>query len=234
MNRLYFTHVCYTLTLHNSLYDSTIMSGFFLTLDGIDGAGKSTQLAFIQDFLQQHAINVVCTREPGGTLLGKSLRDLLLNSQSHVCADTETLLMFADRAQHLHELIIPALSQNKWVLSDRFTDATFAYQSGGRQISKEKIVQLENWVQGDLRPDLTIILDIPIEIAIERIRSNRNLDRFEKEGIDFFERVRESYIKLALANPERYKIIDTNREISTIQNDIAQILLDVINQRSAS
>ncbi|MBR6026599.1 MAG: dTMP kinase [Neisseriaceae bacterium] len=210
------------------------MSGFFLTLDGVDGAGKSTQLAFIQDFLQQKHIDVVCTREPGGTQLGKSLRDLLLNSQSQVCADAETLLMFADRAQHLHELIIPALSQNKWVLSDRFTDATFAYQSGGRQIAKEKIEQLENWVQGDLRPDLTIILDIPVEIAIERIRSNRNLDRFEKEGIDFFERVRESYLNRAHTNPERYKIIDTNRTLSIIQNDIAQILLEVINQRSVS
>ncbi|MDO5687291.1 MAG: dTMP kinase [Neisseria sp.] len=205
------------------------MSGFFITLDGIDGAGKSTHLAFMQTWLEEHGVDAMFTREPGGTPLGENLRGLLLDPAYQPCADTETLLMFAARAQHLHEVIRPALADNRWVVSDRFTDATFAYQCGGRGIAAEKIALLENWVQDDLRPDMTIILDVPLEVSLARIEKSRDKDRFEQEPADFFTRVRAAYLQRAAEHPQRYAVVRSDRELEAVKHDIAAILSGCLN-----
>lgn len=206
------------------------MNGFFLTLDGIYGAGKSTHLDFIRNFLQENQVDTIFTREHGGTALGESLRSLLLNPDNNICADAETLLMFAARSQHLNELIIPALNQGKWVVSDRFTDASFAYQCGGRNIPLEKMKILENWVQNDFRPDFTIILDIPLEISIKRIEQSRDKDRFELEQKEFFSRVRNIYLERANANPERYAVVDSSLEKEVVQKQIKDIISGCLKQ----
>ena len=196
----------------------------FITLDGIDGAGKTTQLNVIRDWFAAQALPVLFTREPGGTPLGEALRDLLLNPETQVSLHTETLLMFAARRQHLEDVILPALARGVNVVSDRFTDATFAYQGGGRGLPDAEIEVLENWVQGSLKPDLTILLDVPLEVSLQRIERSREKDRFEQEAADFFTRVREAYLRRAAAAPERYAVVDSNRDKAVVRAEIERVL----------
>ncbi len=193
----------------------------FITLEGGEGVGKTTNLQFIEQWLQQKDISVVTTREPGGTALSENIRSLLLQQQaSPVAAETELLLIFAARAQHIAEVIRPSLDQGSWVLCDRFTDASYAYQGSGRDISEEKIEFLEQWVQGDFRPDLTLLLDAPVSLGMSRARSRGNLDRFETEDTAFFERVRQGYLVRAQRYPERIKIIDAQCSLESIQSEL--------------
>ena len=187
------------------------MQAQFLTLDGIDGSGKSTHLETMREWFERRGMPVLFTREPGGTPLGEELRRLLLSPDSRVGLRTETLLMFAARRQHLEDVILPALDKGIHVVSDRFTDATFAYQGGGRGIPAADIEVLENWVQGSLRPNLTLLLDVPLEVSFERIVRSREKDRFEQEEAEFFARVRRAYLDRAAAHPQRYRVIDSNR-----------------------
>lgn len=187
------------------------MQAQFLTLDGIDGSGKSTHLETMREWFERRGMPVLFTREPGGTPLGEELRRLLLSPDSRVGLRTETLLMFAARRQHLEDVILPALDKGIHVVSDRFTDATFAYQGGGRGIPAADIEVLENWVQGSLRPNLTLLLDVPLEVSFERIAGLREKDRFEQEEAEFFARVRRAYLDRAAAHPQRYRVIDSNR-----------------------
>ena len=196
----------------------------FITLDGIDGAGKTTQLDVIRAWFAERSLPVLFTREPGGTPLGEALRDLLLNPESKVSLHTETLLMFAARRQHLEDVILPALAQGVNVVSDRFTDATFAYQGGGRGLPDGQIEILENWVQGSLKPDLTILLDVPLEVSLQRIERSREKDRFEQEAADFFTRVRSAYLRRAAAEPERYAVVDSNRDKAVVRAEIERVL----------
>ena len=200
--------------------------GKFITLEGIDGAGKSTHHAWLIDFLQRQGKEVVATREPGGTSLGEKLRALLLSEPMHL--ETEALLMFAARREHLDKLILPALAAGKWVVSDRFTDASYAYQGGGRGLAPEKIMGLENWVQAGFQPDLTIVFDLPTDIAFERLSKTGNApDRFEQETREFFERVRESYLQRAGADPGRIRVIDSRQSIPEIQKSLEQIIVTI-------
>ncbi|MBK0395765.1 dTMP kinase [Kingella bonacorsii] len=196
----------------------------FITLDGIDGAGKTTQLNVIRDWFAAQALPVLFTREPGGTPLGEALRALLLSPATQVSLHTETLLMFAARRQHLDDVILPALARGVSVVSDRFTDATFAYQGGGRGLPDAEIEALENWVQGSLKPDLTILLDVPLEVSLQRIERSREKDRFEREAADFFTRVRSAYLRRAAAAPERYAVVDSNRDKAVVRAEIEQVL----------
>lgn len=199
--------------------------GKFITIEGSEGSGKSTNINFIQDYLKQKKIPFILTREPGGTPIAEKIRDLLLDkANTSLCDDAELLLMFAARAQHLNELIIPALESGKWVISDRFTDASYAYQGGGRGLSWQKIAQLEQWVQGDLRPDATILLDIPVDKGMERVRERGETDRFEQEQLSFFKRIRDAYLKLARENPERFYIIDTLPAIAEVHQQLHQVM----------
>jgi dTMP kinase len=197
-------------------------SGKFITLEGIDGAGKSTHLAFIADLLRARGLSVVTTREPGGTELGESLRAMLLHQKMHL--ETEALLMFASRREHLAQLIEPALARGDWVISDRFTDATFAYQGGGRHLALDKLDALEQWVHPHLQPDLTLLFDVPLEVARARLGAERALDRFEQEQADFFAAARAGYLCRAQQFPQRFCVIDSTRSIGQIQQEIAAIL----------
>jgi dTMP kinase len=199
--------------------------GKFITIEGGEGAGKSTNIPFIQSYLKEKGVELVMTREPGGTPLSERIREVLLDkNETAMSDDTELLLMFAARAQHLDQLIRPALEQGKWVICDRFTDATYAYQGGGRGIEFERIAQLENWVQGSLRPDLTIIFDLPVEIGMVRAGKRSDPDRFEQENLDFFKRVRQCYLDRAHATPESYAIIDASPELNMVQASIIRVL----------
>jgi len=203
--------------------------GKFITIEGGEGAGKSTNIAFIRAWLEQHNVSVVETREPGGTVLAEQIRDILLDNKTRNMADdTELLLMFAARAQHIKEVIEPNLQQGNWILCDRFTDATYAYQGGGRGIAMQRIAALEEWVQGPLRPDLTIILDLPIEMGLERAGKRSQPDRFEQEGLAFFKRVRDTYLQRAQAQPQRYAVIDASPKLEIVQQDIANALARVV------
>lgn len=206
--------------------------GVFITLEGVEGAGKSTTLKFLQQLLVDANIPHVITREPGGTEIAEEIRRVLLNHhQEQMCSDTELLLMFASRAQHLHQVIVPALNEGLWVLCDRFTDATYAYQGGGRGIGLERIQQLEQWVQGGLRPDVTFILDLPVEVGMTRVHRRQTLDRIEREHLDFFERVREIYLQRAKNHPERYQIIDASRPKYIVQEHIRTIFDIIVSQK---
>lgn len=196
----------------------------FITLEGLDGAGKSTHLAFIRRYLEQAGIDTVYTREPGGTPLGEKLREILLDIDTEATLDTETLLMFASRQELVSSLIRPSLAAGRWVVSDRFTDATFAYQGGGRGVPAERIAILEHWVQQGLQPDLTILLDVPLEVSQARLSQSRLPDRFEREREDFHQRVRQMYLARAQANPGRFVVIDARGDIDTIQQHIAAAL----------
>ncbi|MDR2189171.1 MAG: dTMP kinase [Azonexus sp.] len=201
------------------------MSGKFITFEGIDGAGKSTHVDWLAGVLRERGKTVQVTREPGGTPLGERLRDLLLNEPMRV--EAETLLMFAARSEHWAERIEPALSRGEWVICDRFSDATYAYQGGGRGLEKSKLQQLEQWVFGRRQPDLTLLFDLPLEVARERIAvANRPLDRFEQERADFYQRVRQAYLERAHAHPERIRVIDANNSLDHIHKQLEQIILN--------
>lgn len=203
--------------------------GKFLTIEGTEGVGKSTNLAFVADWLRGRGIEVIVTREPGGTPLAEEIRSLLLSKREEPFDETaELLLVFAARAQHLAQVIKPALARGAWVLSDRFTDATFAYQGGGRGLSKATIEQLEQLVQGDLRPDLTLILDIDVELGLNRARQRGELDRFESEAVVFFERVRAAYRQRAESAPNRYAVVDAGKTLDEVQIEIDQVLARLI------
>ena len=196
----------------------------FITLDGIDGAGKSTNLAVMKAWFEKHKLPVLFTREPGGTPAGEALREILLNPATQVSLRTETLLMFAARQQHLETVILPALKNGTHVVSDRFTDATFAYQGGGRGVPLQDIATLEHWVQGDFHPDLTLLLDVPLEVSMARINQTREKDRFEQEEAEFFNRVREVYLQRANEQPERYAVIDSSQSLDAVKNQIETAL----------
>lgn len=202
-----------------------IKKGLFITLEGGEGVGKTTNLAFIQGFLEAKGIAVVVTREPGGTVLAEKLRGLLLENQNELISEkTELLLMFAARAQHLKNVIEPALERGDWVLCDRFTDATYAYQGGGRGIDTNLIAWLEQFVQDELRPDLTLLFDAPIELGMQRAKKRGALDRFESEKLDFFNKVREAYLQRARQYSGRIKIVDATQSLENVQKDILQLL----------
>lgn len=200
--------------------------GRFITLEGVDGAGKSTHLSWLVNHLRAQGRTVVQTREPGGTPLGEKLRELLLHEPMHL--ETETLLMFAARREHLDQVIRPAIARGDWVVCDRFTDASFAYQGGGRGLSTEKLAQLENWVQEGFQPDLTLLFDLPIDIAAQRMAgAARQLDRFEQEKADFHERVRAAYLARARAMPARVKVIDSRQGVEQIQKQLEEYFSSV-------
>ncbi|MDP7536589.1 MAG: dTMP kinase [Methylococcales bacterium] len=206
-------------------------SGQFITLEGGEGLGKSTNLHFIKSFLENQGLSVVVTREPGGTPLAEQIRSLLLEERVEAVADkTELLLMFSARAQHLKEVVHPALAQGQWVISDRFTDATYAYQGGGRQMEISLIQQLETWVQGLFRPDLTFLLDAPISVSMQRVKERLNNDRFEQEQLPFFERVREAYLVQARNHPNRIQIINANQSLESVQQDMIAHLLPLLSK----
>ena len=204
--------------------------GMFITLEGGEGVGKTTNLLFIRHWLEQRGIEVCQTREPGGTPIAEQIRALLLGSSDEVITPhAELLLVFAARAQHLQQTILPALRQGKWVVCDRFTDATYAYQGGGRQLDTQLIALLENTVQGPLRPDLTLLLDAPVELGMQRARQRAELDRFENERQAFFQRVRQAYLQQAAQQPQRFRVIDASLSLEHVQTAIAtalQALLD--------
>lgn len=200
------------------------MKAKFITLDGIDGAGKSTNLNTIRLWFEQHQLPVLFTREPGGTAVGEALRQILLDPHTEVNARTETLLMFAARQQHLDSVIKPALAAGTHVVSDRFTDATFAYQGGGRDIPLTDIAVLENWVQQGLHPDLTLLLDIPLTVAQQRLAQNEHPDRFEQLDSDFFERTRQTYLNRAASAPERYRVIQSDQPLTDVAAQISHSL----------
>lgn len=203
-----------------------MMRGQLISLDGIDGAGKTTHLQTIKNWFAERNLPVVFTREPGGTPVGEHIRSLLLDKSSKISIETEALLMFAARQQHIQDVIEPALAKGVFVVSDRFTDASYAYQGAGRGLSMSKIGQLEEWVQGDLRPSLTILLDVPLAVSMQRIEKNREKDRFEEEEHAFFARVREAYLQLANGQPKRYHVINSHQDLEEVRRHIEQVLDD--------
>lgn len=201
----------------------------FITLEGIEGAGKTTCLQQVQSLIQRSGNELLVTREPGGTPLGEALRQLLLGHRHDGMADdSELLLMFAARAEHLRTKIEPALAKGKWVLCDRFTDATYAYQGGGRQLPVERIQVLEQWVQQGLKPDLTLLLDLPVELGLRRAGGRSEPDRIEKETHDFFERVRNAYLEIADREPQRVKVVDAAQPLEQVQAQIESIMTDYL------
>jgi dTMP kinase len=199
--------------------------GKFITLEGLDGAGKTTHIEWLADALRRRGKTVLVTREPGGTPLGERLRDLILHEPMH--ADTEALLMFAGRQEHLRALILPALDAGKWVVCDRFTDATMAYQGGGRRIPLARLAILENWVQGNLQPDLTLFFDVPVATALGRLPASQARDRFEQEQAAFFERVREVYYQRLVASPQRMRLVNGDQPLCQVQASLEEIVLSL-------
>jgi dTMP kinase len=200
--------------------------GKFITFEGIDGAGKSSHVEWLAERLRERGRIVQVTREPGGTEVGEKVREVLLGTNMHL--ETETLLMFAARREHLARLIEPALARGEWVVCDRFTDATYAYQGGGRGLERSKLQQLEHWVHGDLQPDLTLLFDLPLDTARERIaRANRILDRFEQERVDFHERVRQAYLERAHACATRFRVIEAGRSVEMVRANLEEILATI-------
>ncbi len=198
----------------------------FITFEGIDGAGKTSHIGFVADLLRARGISLVTTREPGGTALGEQLRELLLHQTMHL--ETEALLMFASRREHLAQVIEPALARGDWVISDRFTDASFAYQGGGRHLSLEKLAQLENWVHPLLQPDLTLLFDVPLEVARARLDATRAPDKFEQEQSVFFSGVRAEYLRRANQFPARFAVIDSTRPMDAVRATLAQTVTRLI------
>ena len=200
------------------------MRGKFITLEGIDGAGKSTHLRWIAQFLRKHRIRVLVTREPGGTAFGEALRRLLLAGRERVHPEAETLLVFAARREHLDKVIVPALQTGRWVLCDRFTDATYAYQSGGSRVDWSRVGILERWAQRGLQPDLTILLDVSLAIARRRAGGKRRRDRFERERDAYFKRVRKAYLRRARGSPARIKVIEAGHSLREIRGKLEPLL----------
>lgn len=202
--------------------------GVFITLEGVEGAGKSSNVPFIRSWCERQGRSVVVTREPGGTPLGEQVRELLLHKQDlAVSHDAETLLMFAARAQHLHEVIRPALAAGQVVLCDRFTDATYAYQGGGRGLPATRIRALEEWAQQGLQPDLTLLFDLPVELGLQRASRRSAADRFEQEQLEFFARVREAYLARATREPRRIRVVDAAQDLATVQGAIMRALQEI-------
>ena len=197
----------------------------FITFEGVDGAGKSTHLNWFADCLRARGIDLLVTREPGGTPLGEKLREILLHEPMH--AETEAMLMFAARREHIAQVIKPALERGTWVISDRFSDASFAYQGGGRGLDWDKLSQLEQWVHPDLQPDRTLFFDVPVEVARQRLANNISLDRFEQEQADFFERVRAGYHKRVRQNPQRYIVIDAAQPMDAVKQKLEEIVISL-------
>jgi dTMP kinase len=206
---------------------STNFSGRFITLEGMDGAGKSTQLQWIEKVLLEKGKTVVVTREPGGTPLGEKLRELLLNAEQPMHPETEALLMFAARREHLDKVIFPALERGDWVISDRFTDASFAYQGGGRGMSSGKLDDLEAWVHAGFQPDLTLYFDVPVEVGRQRISAAKPPDRFEKERDEFFREVRAAYLERARKFPSRIHVIDASVPLDEVAKSVDVFLSSI-------
>jgi dTMP kinase len=202
--------------------DSTAVPGKFISFEGIDGAGKSTHIAFVADFLRARGKSVVSSREPGGTAVGEKLRDMLLHEKMHL--ETETLLMFASRREHMAQVIEPALARGDWVISDRFTDASFAYQGGGRGLDRAKMETLEQWVHPHLQPVLTLLFDVPLDVARARLDATRTLDKFEQEKVDFFAACRAEYLRRAAQFPERIVVVDSTKSIEETRATLTGIL----------
>ncbi len=201
------------------------MRGKFITLEGMDGAGKSTHIPTIIAALESAGHRVVSTREPGGTSLGEHLREILLHEAMH--PETEALLMFAARRQHIAEVIEPAMSEGAYVVSDRFSDASFAYQHGARGVDAGKILQLEAWVHPHLQPDLTILFDVPVEVSIARLANARRPDKFEQQDAEFFTRIRNAYLQRAAESPERFRVVDGNQPITLVEQSLLHIIADL-------
>lgn len=201
--------------------------GKFITLEGMDGAGKSTHIPNIIAALKTRDVEVISTREPGGTRLGEQLRALLLHDAMH--PETETLLMFAARREHIANVIEPALKRGAYVLSDRFTDATYAYQCGAKGVASTKIKQLEKWVQGNLQPDMTLLFDVPVEISMKRLSSAREPDKFEREDAKFFEKLRQAYLTRAKENPARFRVINANQALDKVKAEVNKMLEEIIS-----
>jgi dTMP kinase len=208
-----------------------VQRGCFITLEGVDGAGKSTHIRWVVERLQQHGLKVVSTREPGGTALGELLRQLVLTEPMNL--RTETLLMFAGRCEHIETVIKPALAAGSWVVCDRFTDATYAYQGGGRELGFESISRLEQWVHADLQPNRTWLFDVPLAVARERLARSRDLDRFEQEGDDFFERTRRAYHDRLLKFPDRFRIVDSTLPIETVRLGLTDQIDELVQSHQA-
>jgi len=209
----------------------TAMPGFFITLEGIEGVGKSTCLKYISKYLRKQNIPLIVTREPGGTPFAERIRELLLHHHDEaIHHDTELLLLFAGRAQHVAQVVLPAIQAGNWVISDRFTDASYAYQGGGRGIPMERIAVLEKWVLDDFRPNLTLILDAPVRLALKRTRRRRQIDRIENERENFFRKVRRTYLRRAEAAPKRYRVIDASKSLSKVKLQLQEILAPLIQQ----
>jgi dTMP kinase len=201
--------------------------GKFLTLEGMDGAGKSTHLAWIPAFLQARGVHVTVTREPGGTPLGEALRKLMLDAEQKLHPETEALLMFAARREHLDKVILPALDRGDWVVCDRFTDATYAYQSGGSGLAWERIRTLESWVQGEVQPDLTLYFDVTVEVAKARTAAARAPDRFEREANAFYERVRAAYLRRAREHADRVVVIDGGAPLEAVRASVERVIVSI-------
>jgi len=205
------------------------MNGYFITLEGIEGAGKSTSIQFLAEYLRSNNIDFILTREPGGTEIAEKIRQVILaHYHEPMHPDTELLLYFAGRAQHLNQVILPALQGGQWVICDRFTDASYAYQGGGRGLSQEKIAILENFVQGDLRPDYTLLFDVAVTTGLNRIKKNRTLDRFEVEKESFFEKVRNCYLDRVKKEPKRFYMIDANKIPEEVAEQVRVFLEKII------
>ena len=207
--------------------------GLFITFEGIDGAGKSTHVAWSADFLRGRGVALTLTREPGGTVLGEKLRELLLTAQGNIHAETEALLMFSARRQHLEEIIRPALMRRDCVLCDRFTDASFAYQGGGRGVDKKKLAALATWVHPDLEPDLTVLFDVSAQVGQGRVARIKSPDRFELENVEFFVRVRDAYLERMKESPHRFVRIDGTGPIPAIQEELGKTLTMALSKWKA-
>ena len=203
----------------------TMSKAKFITFEGMDGAGKSTGLEWFANALRERGVDLLVTREPGGTPLGEKLRELVLHESMH--AETEAMLMFASRREHVEQVIRPALQRGTWVISDRFSDASFAYQGGGRGVPVAKLEQLEQWTHGDLQPDLTLLFDIPIEVARARLSNNVSLDKFEREQGEFFDKVRQAYLARVAKNPDRYAVIRAEKSLNEVQHQLLDILATI-------
>ncbi len=211
------------------------MAGVFVTFEGVEGGGKTTNIHFIAEQLQQLGHKILLTREPGGTEISEAIREILLSKElPSMHQDTELLLMFAARAEHLHKKILPALAQGIWVLCDRFTDASYAYQGGGRGIAVERIAVLENWVQGDCRPDYTFLFDLDAKTGLSRAKSRGETDRFEQENIDFFNRIRAKYLAMAQQYPQRYRVINAQYDLPQVQQQIHNVLNGILKAQDVT
>jgi dTMP kinase len=201
------------------------MRGKFITLEGMDGAGKSTHIPHILDHFRARGLEVVSTREPGGTSLGERLREILLHEAMH--PETEALLMFAARREHISEVIEPALARGAYVVSDRFADASYAYQCGGRGVGFEKMRLLEQWALDDLQPDITLLFDVPVNISLQRLAKARSPDKFEQEGADFFTRIRDAYLRRAQQYPHRFRIINSDQPLEDVIKSLDRIISSI-------